>query len=851
MTDQFLEYPLQNGFINNWLVAGPYQQHISFDQGFPEEERTRQLEITRKVHDPNPGFQGTPSDRSSFEYNGQTLTWRYFKCQLDHLVDVSSVLPTWQLLRTWAFARLTLKRSAGVEFCLATPGPAQVWLNGKPVYQQDEYPAPLKLERFSADLERENELLVRFDHVGVGECAHVMALQIVKFPAGMKEDELLVQVPTSARFPNRHQAFEQMFEKAYLEEAANYRGMHVNLHWAEDTKEEMRYAYQLQDAEERIYVEGTWDPDSKEGLDIGHPQRIFERPMWVVLRAPGKEYFEQNLRYQRKMPIYIHDNEYSPQPYGSFAGRKYEALEYAARREGDLFAEIAKMALEQWDKLDPTAVNRSIDSINGKEAGSPGLLVGLLGIVYRFGEKPGFPGSLKQAVKDSVLRYCYGKDEPGGEAIDFNSESQAILGITARLLAGQLYPDEVFPISGQTGKQHRELAEKLALDWMRQRGQGGFMEWNSNSTFELDILALTHLTSLAENEPVCDLAAVLLDKMLFLLAVHSYQGAFGSTHGRTGAAMIKSAKLEATSGIERLLWGTGIYSRYLTGIVSLACSDYEFPSFYADLATLLPEEMWSKERQAPQAETGHPTIEVNLVTYKTPDYLLSSAQDYRPGQPGRDEHIWQATMGPDAVVFVNHPACMSEDEAHHPGFWLGNATLPRVAQWKDVLIAVHMLPEDAWMDFTHAYFPTFAFDEYELDGGWAFARKGKGYLAISAMQGIELVRHGPAGYGELRSAGRRNVWICQMGRDAVDGYFKTFKHNILKMKPEWKDLQARFTSLRGERLSFGWERPLLVDGQEQPITGFKHIENPYCTADLPAKQMDIAYGEFVLRLNFD
>ena len=39
------------------------------------------------------------------------------------------------------------------------------------------------------------------------------------------------------------------------------------------------------------------------------------------------------------------------------------------------------------------------------------------------------------------------------------------------------------------------------------------------------------------------------------------------------------------------------------------------------------------------------------MTYKTPDYMLCSAQDWLPGELGYQQHIWQATLGPDAVVF--------------------------------------------------------------------------------------------------------------------------------------------------------------------------------------------------------
>ena len=104
------------------------------------------------------------------------------------------------------------------------------------------------------------------------------------------------------------------------------------------------------------------------------------------------------------------------------------------------------------------------------------------------------------------------------------------------------------------------------------------------------------------------------------------------------------------------------------------------------------------------------------------------------------------------MVFVTHPPCVSEEGSHRPNFWHGNVTLPRVAQWKDALIAIHNLPDDDWMGFTHAYFPLYAFDEHALRDGWAFARKGAGYLALTAAQGLALTTQGDNAYRELRSA---------------------------------------------------------------------------------------------------
>ena len=57
----------------------------------------------------------------------------------------------------------------------------------------------------------------------------------------------------------------------------------------------------------------------------------------------------------------------------------------------------------------------------------------------------------------------------------------------------------------------------------------------------------------------------------------------------------------------------------------------------------------------------HAMTEVHIQTYRTPDYLLSCAQDYRPGKPGYQQHTWQATLGIDAVLFTEPPRrCRSD-----------------------------------------------------------------------------------------------------------------------------------------------------------------------------------------------
>jgi hypothetical protein len=342
------------------------------------------------------------------------------------------------------------------------------------------------------------------------------------------------------------------------------------------------------------------------------------------------------------------------------------------------------------------------------------------------------------------------------------------------------------------------------------------------------------------------MAAVLTDKLLFSLALNSARGVMGTAWRRGESGFVKSGLLQPTSGISRLMWGAGILNHHIAGTVSLACAaGYELPPIIAAIAGDTPEGLWSLQRYAPP---GQP--EANIATYKTPAYILSSAQDYLAGQPGRQEQIWQVTFGAQAVVFTNHPGSSSEADQRFPGYWSGNARLPRVAQWRDVLAAVHHLSESDRFCFTHAYFPAAAFDEYTLREGWAFARSGEAYLALTNSQGFSMVSEGPYAWRELRAQGGEQIWLLHMGTREVDGAFVAFQEQILGLPVSFEGNTVRCKTLRGDTLSFGWEGAFTVNDAALPSDGFRHVENMYTTADLPCHEMEIHYGGQGLRLDF-
>jgi hypothetical protein len=89
-----------------------------------------------------------------------------------------------------------------------------------------------------------------------------------------------------------------------------------------------------------------------------------------------------------------------------------------------------------------------------------------------------------------------------------------------------------------------------------------------------------------------------------------------------------------------------------------------------------------------------------------------------------------------------------------------------------------------------------------------------------------------------------------MGREAVDGDFKSFQEKILDLPVQFGELSVKLSTLLGDEISFDFSHSLLVNGDEIPLSDYPHFESPYSSTPLNSKQMDIVYGDTVLRLDF-
>ncbi len=234
--------------------------------------------------------------------------------------------------------------------------------------------------------------------------------------------------------------------------------------------------------------------------------------------------------------------------------------------------------------------------------------------------------------------------------------------------------------------------------------------------------------------------------------------------------------------------------------------------------------------------------EVNVYSYRTDNFMLSCAQEYRPGYGGDQQHIWQATLSPRAVVFTTHPANRGDRSA---GYWVGNGTMPKAVQHKNVLIALYKysftpgLYMTNQLDLTHAWFPQDAFDEIFEYGGWTFGRVGGGYIGLFSARETYWAGVGTnmgtnhagkitpepqeapvdenAGR-ELIAPGNKNVWICECGSQAELGTFSAFINALsasnIKTRLQRGFLDVVYESPSIGTFKMGWLRPPSLNGRK-------------------------------------
>lgn len=595
----------------------------------------------------------------------------------------------------------------------------------------------------------------------------------------------------------------------------------------------------------------------------------------------------------------------------------------------------------------------ALDFINQRKDCADFVVHSVLRLVYQFdpNRKPPTPNGrvlnlvhpptqdLLDAVKETLLDFKYWPDEPGIDSMCTWTENHYILFSSAAYLAGQLYPDETFTNTGETGMEKMDRNRLRILRWLEMRFKTGFNEWLSHIYFEEDLGALLSLHDFCEDEEIREKATKIIDLVLLDIVLNQYKGLFGSTHGRSYENAKKWADNEGTTDTIKLLFGQGIYSGFDNmAAPGFTLSNYQVPSvlnvifqdqeasyinrqkagflvqdrekwgwdyesledgmiFYTNEGYLHPAtaattismfdafNWWENEfffefkpfklflkmlkslkLTKPFARLLEKDIcrnmrdEPDIYTYKTPDYMLSTTQDHRKGFGGDQHHIWQATLAPNAVCFTTHPGRIG---GASPNYWEGSGLLPRSVQMKNLNITIYNIRKlfpavyvPIKHFYTHAWLPKDQFDEVFERNGWIFVRKNEGYLALHSQhpyfwnqENLEIeghhIRKDPEDFNrEVITIGKQNIWLCQLGRKAVDGSFDRFIQMIIDAKLNFDGMNVEFHSPGNGVVRFGWNGPLTVDGKTINLENYPRYDNPYVQAEFDPNEIGVqAHGK--------
>lgn len=613
------------------------------------------------------------------------------------------------------------------------------------------------------------------------------------------------------------------------------------------------------------------------------------------------------------------------------------------------YSEIVRLANRR--DVDESKIREDLARMNDRLDTADFKLPGLLRLMYAYPDSTSLSPAILDEVKQSLLAFKYWPDELDSEpdpvetdSMVYWTENHFILFASGAYLAGQLYRDEIFTASGETGAQKMATFRPRIMRWLKLRYEAGFSEWLSNVYYDEDIPGLVALVDFAEDPEVVQLSKMVLDLIFADMAFNHFRGNFGSTHGRTYQDKMSGTR-DNTGSTFKLLFDLNEFSPGNMSSTMLALSDgYRLPRVIYDIArdfereeyenrqrmsikieeadrwgldtsrledgmTFLTLEAythpltinlfvdmldaykwWEHDDFAPfkpfrealedeALSTGLATAfewditrnmrpEVDIYTYRTPSYMLSTAQDWRKGFGGDQQSIWQATLGLDAVVFTTHPTNYELD-GDTPRYWVGYGTMPRAIQVKNVVISLYDVETapglyvESQLLFTHAFLSKAKFDEAYKEDGWFFARKGDGYLALwssdpnadwSAADAPWLdPNDAEFGEYEIVAEGEKTIWICELGSADEYGTFGAFKAAIADapLTANASQLTVDYRSPSQGRLVMGWEGPITQDDTALVVNGFPRYDNPYASAEFPGSSISFEHAGESLALDFD
>ncbi len=819
----FLKYDLfKNSIINRWLLSGIREEQVRFEPVTLSGNVNEWLKKGFSLHE-NPCKTAFVKNRVTEEINypavienrpGGVVSWKGWEDSFSVYYPFRDVnvnksgfwfVPTY--LSAWATTYVEAKTEHTAPLQLRTCGGASVWVNGEKALSFSNFNRNIEGSKdFRVGLNQGlNRIDVFFDDLAERDTYFYFRLDY------LGEDEVTQCVPVGENDSEGLAALEEAMESLSLESYSYTSGdIEVEL--------ENPFAFPLSvklhaGSEENLQTgnivekEITIEPKGKM-LSIGkckdYPMGLLHMVVSVKL---GKVEISRAIGFEN-YPVDI-----VPEKLEDIASRKRQTIEFLAKYgEENINKAVALLYSGGSIELAEKLIRNQIEGITARYDCSDFHLVYFPHIYKKFRHL--LSPQLVEEMKKCMLNFRYWMDEPGDDVMWFYSENHALMFHTCGLLAGELFPDEIFTNSGLTGIEMQSKTKELLKKWFEAFYREGFTEWNSSAYLPIDGLGLGNLYAQTEDSELKGMAKKALDILFYLLSLNSKNGYLACSAGRIYFKELMGNYINATSSMSYVGYGYGNINQAAKGVLSLCFSDYEPPAEYAKYFTA----NGGLEYKSTQGYEKH----VNTYTFKTNNYLLTSAADFKYAKPGYQENVLQLFISPDAQAWVNHPGEHALFGCARPSYWAGNGYLPRVNQYLGFASLIYKIDESHPVDFTHMYFPAAAFDSYILCENWIFAQKGESYLAAYAHNGLTLTKEGPNKNKELVSPGYNNIWLIRAASAKEFSSLNDIKEKILASDMEIKveGLEYSFNDPYYGRLSASIDNRLTVNGEAMVYEGF-------------------------------
>ena len=751
-----------SGYISHWLIAGT---KVTPYTGQMRSENQLRLEIV------DPEIVAPPGEIALDKPSPFSDPWRYYSPGQNIFVEQSSFYHELSVLDMYAATDVNVPENMDLPISLWACGVADLWVNGMHVCRHvvPRYMYPEAIAITLSLKSGRNRLAMRLQALGVRDTRFLLGVQALDsaeklqiwIPGPEKLTEKLVEIEAWLQGV-RAEGRDTLRAREPAPLSANLRLRGKTLDWPA--------------GEDRI----TFDPVGQtnlvlsvqfEGQDL---KRSFDIPAnRVIVSSKANSVKEHRRDVIRRIA-------------GSGKGVRNV---------------LARHTLGERSNNDEDIIFSTLDRIDGR----PDCADFDLATLLRLYMGDSLTEKERERVKQTALAFRYWSDEPGTDAMCFGSENHSLLFHGCQLIAGRLFPDEIFSNTGRTGSEQAEIGKTRCLDWLHRVEENGFLEFLSSTYMPLTAAALLNLVDFSGDEDMSRRAAALVDNIFETLAMHSFDGVTVGPQGR----VYRGVLYPDSSGTQAML-------AYASPEAVISYNDWL--SFVAASANYRPPENTVDLMQKPVSKL-YRQVHVEIQLEKTSDYLLTSLQipasfqnarpgeappntgrSVYPGMRGYQQHLWHATLGRDCHVFVNHPGASFDLSSSRPGFWYGNGVFPRTEQREGMIMQIFNIPESHPIHFTHAHWPGDAFDKQEIHEHWAFGAKGTGYMALWCSQPLQL-HSDVLTDRELRAYGLKVGWIGFCAGAEEVGSFESFVQTCLNMRPEFDDENLNLR-LEGDELSY-------------------------------------------------